>query len=266
MAARAKTSKAAKTATIASLVRAAARSEVEFLKTITDVYEVGDTERVWEFFDRLNVPRSVSGEGGLHEPLSTLEGPCLVIWDFATEHKISQGVQKYMDRHERKIKWHSTHPSLDGLDNVLLLMRGIMMVTNLRLRRLMLLLNSKEELTPIEWRNSREIMNKSYLSFRNYLNLLSTNWIDAMQSAVPREALSERLGAFHEIVDKEIRALEDLHDKLEARRMDLTVIPEEYPPVKPPPYFGGDLLGRGPWKQFWNSIDNLAHHFREFVI
>ena len=266
MAARTKSSKAAKTATIASLVRAAARSETEFIKTISDIFEVGDAERVWEFFDRLNVPRSQSGEGGLHQPLPALEGNCLVVWDLHVEQKISDGVQKYLDRHERKIKWHSSHPTLDGLDNVLLLLRGIMMITNLRLRRLMLLLNGKEELTPMEWRNAREIMNKSYLSFRNYLDLLATNWIDAMQSAVPREDLSERLGAFYEIIDGEIRQLEELHDQIEARRMELAVIPEEYPPVKPPIYFGGDLLGRGPWKQFWNSIDNLAHHFREFVI
>ena len=41
--------------------------------------------------------------------------------------------------------------------------------------------------------------------------------------------------------------------------------PEGFPPVKPPNYFSGDLLGKGPWKQFWAVVDARAHHFREAV-
>jgi hypothetical protein len=45
--------------------------------------------------------------------------------------------------------------------------------------------------------------------------------------------------------------------------MELTVVPVGFDPVKPPVYFGGDLLGRGPWKQFWNAIEDRSLHFRE---
>ena len=70
---------------------------------------------------------------------------------------------------------------------------------------------------------------------------------------------------FYEFIDEKVRLLEDYRKKIEERRAELTVTPEGYPPVKPPNYFGGDLLGRGPWKQFWNNIDDRAHHFREAI-
>jgi hypothetical protein len=138
-----------------------------------------------------------------------------------------------------------------------------MMVTNLRLARLRALLRSRDELTPDEWSIARELMNRSYLSFRNFLAIVAGEWVDAMLNVVTRDELAEKLGNFYELVDNEIRILEEFRGELEERRQDLTVTPEGYPPVKPPNYFGGDLLGRGPWKQFWANINTRAHHFRE---
>ena len=86
-----------------------------------------------------------------------------------------------------------------------------------------------------------------------------------MQNAVAPDELAELLGNSYEFVDSHIRTLEEFRDRIEERRIDLTVMPEGFPPVKPPNYFGGDLLGRGPWKQYWNTLDTRAHHYREAI-
>lgn len=256
-----------KAATIASLVRVAAKTEAEFAQTIQQVLDENDAERVSEFFDRLNIPRSI-GLDDAQKPAADV--PHLTtnseqIGDYEHERELSLGIQKFLDRHERKIKWHAAHPSLDGVQNVLLLFRCAIMVTELRLARLELLLRRKDELTPVEWSIARELMNRTYLSYRNYLTLLASEWIDAMQNTVTRDELAGALGNFWELVDRTIRKLEDGRERLESRRQELTVLPEGFPPVKPPNYFGGDLLGRGPWKQFWGQVINRAHHFREAV-
>lgn len=253
-----------KVATIASLVRAAAKEESEFVSTIVGVFEEDDPERIAEFFDRLNIPRSQGAEGGLTDTLPDIDTPATnKVWGFEEESEISKGMQRFLDRHERKIKWHASHPSIEGTENVLLLFRAATLVTNLRLRRLRKLLGSKDELTPQEWAIARELTNRTYLSFRNFLSVTATDWIEAVVASLPREELGDKLGNFYEIVDKEIRWLEEQRNHIEERRQELTVVPEGFPPVKPPNYFGGDLLGRGPWKQYWASLNARAHAFRE---
>ena len=255
-----------KVATIASLVRTAAKQESEFVSTIFAIFEEGDVDRIWEFFDRLNITRSQGAEGGLLDPLpSAISEATTTIWDFQAEKKISKGVQRYLDRHERKIKWHVSHPSIEGIENVLLLFRACMIVTELRLARLKKLLASKDELTPTEWSIARDLMNRGFLSFRNFLDLAAGPWVDAVLVAVPRDDLAEKLGNFYELVDNQVRVLEDVRGIIEDRRMELTVLPEGFPPVNPPKYFGGDLMGRGPWKQFWANLNSKAHHFRESI-
>ncbi len=250
--------------TVASLVRAAAKDEGEFKSTIDDLLEEADHERTAAFFDRLNIPRSVTSETNA-EPLVRFDVATEKVGTFAEERAISEGIQKFMDRHERKLKWHAGHPSPEGIENTLLLVRAIMTVTELRLKRLVILLDRKDELTPMEWAIARELMNRSFLSFRNILLILAGSWIEAMQGALPPEDLAEKLGSFYEFVDNHIRLLDDYRERIEARRLELTVLPDGHPPVKPPNYFGGDLMGRGPWKQFWSTIDQRAHNFREAV-
>ncbi|MFT7522111.1 MAG: hypothetical protein ACI9MC_004263, partial [Kiritimatiellia bacterium] len=177
----------------------------------------------------------------------------------------ADGIQKYMDRHERKIKWHAGHPAMAGADNVVLVMRTCSAVTHHRLERLQLLLRSKDELTAVEWATAREMMNRSYLSIRNFMSLMSGPWIDSMTQTIGRDALSERLGPFYEKLDSTVRLLEEHRKRIESRRIELTVLPEGYPPVKPPNYFGGDLMGVGPWSQYWKNIVAHSHHFRETV-
>ena len=84
-----------------------------------------------------------------------------------------------------------------------------------------------------------------------------------MSTAAPREQVEELIGRFFEQVDGTIRKLEEHRHRFEERRLELTVLPPGFDPVKPPNYFGGDLLARGPWKQFWVMIENKSHHFRE---
>lgn len=255
-----------KQATIASLVRTAAKTEVEFMSTVEGIFEEDDVERIWEFFERLNIPRSQGGEDDLMSSVPEVGGVALTKrYNYGDESRVSSGIQRFLDRHERKIKWHATHPAMDGVDNVLLLFRAAMSITNLRLARLKLLLQSKDELTPEEWANARRLMNNSFLSFRNFLNLVAGEWVDAMSSTVPREELAAKLGRFYELVDGQIQRLEKQKEELEGRRREMAVLPEGYPPVKPPVYFHGDLLGKGPWKLFWQSLNDRAHHFREAV-
>jgi len=186
-----------------------------------------------------------------------------VIWGFEEEVAIGNGIQRFLDRHERKIKWHATHPSLEGSENVLLLFRACMATTTLRLGRLRKLLASKEELTPLEWAQARRLMNKAFLSFRNFLNLVADPWLDAMKSTFEPHEIAERLGNFYELVDATVASLETHKDELEEKRRELTVTPEGHPPVKPPVYFHGDLLGKGPWKLYWSNVNAKAHQFRE---
>ncbi|MBW2253311.1 MAG: hypothetical protein JRI25_01785 [Deltaproteobacteria bacterium] len=248
--------------TIASLVRAAAKDEGEFKNVVQEILDAADHERTAEFFDRLNIPRSVLSETN-DNPLVMLETSDDKVGAWDQERAISNGIQKFMDRHERKLKWHATHPAVAGVENTLLLVRAAMSVTELRLKRLRILLDRQDELTPVQWAIARELMNRSFLAFRNVLHILATTWIEAMQNAIPPEDLAEKLGNFYEFVDNHIRLLEEFREQIEARRTELTVVPEGFPPVKPPNYFGGDLMGRGPWKQFWSTVDQRAHHFRE---
>lgn len=255
-----------KQATIASLVRTAAKTEAEFMSTVEGIFDDDDVDRIWEFFDRLNIPRSQGAEEELMAPVPDAAGSAVNrLFAFEDEVRISNGIQRFLDRHERKIKWHATHPALDGIDNVILLFRAAMAITNLRLMRLRRLLQTKDELSPIEWSNARKLMNNSFLSFRNFLNLVAGEWVDAMQSTVPQEELTAKLGRFYELVDGEIQRLDKLKEDLEGRRREMAVLPEGHPPVKPPVYFHGDLLGKGPWKLFWQSLNDKAHHFREAV-
>lgn len=265
-----------KQATIASLIRNAAKSEAEFVETLDQIFEDDDVERIFEFFDRLNIPRSQGAEDtDLEASVPEITGaPITRELTFEEELHVAGGIQRFMERHWRKIKWHASHPpqpdkdqntDLTGIENVLLLFRAAMMVTNVRLARIHKLLNTKDELTPEEWSGARTLMNKAYLSFRNFLDLLAGDWIDAVQASVPREQLGEKLGRFHELVDSELQRLEKLRDDLESRRRELTVLPEGFDPVKPPVYFHGDLLGVGPWKLYWDTVNGRAHHFREAV-
>ncbi|MCO4747509.1 MAG: hypothetical protein KC912_22100 [Proteobacteria bacterium] len=251
-----------KTATISSLVRQAAKNEQLFLEVTQNVLSEEPHERIADFFDKLNIPRSV-GSTANFEPIGSMTQTPDQIGTFEQEKAISDGLQKFLDRHERKIKWHAGHPSVEGTENVFFVFRCMIVATNARLQRIDFLLKSKDELNPREWGIAREMMNKTYLSFRRFLNLTAGPWVDAMTQTIPREQFTELLGEFHAFVDVAITQLEEGRGRIEDRRTELSVLPEGFPAVKPPIYFGGDLLARGPWKLFWSQVVDRAAHFRE---
>lgn len=254
-----------KSVTISSLIRQAARSEADFVETVLSVCADEPFDRVAEFFDRLNVPRSVEGEEH-GAPLASLAEAGRRVGDFAEERAVGEGIQKYMERHLRKVKWHANRPSPEGSRNAMLVMREVMMITDMRLHRLRTLLQSKDELTPQEWATARELMRSAFLNFRHFLLQFGTQWVDASLTELGRENLEEAVGSFHELIDDTVRKLEEHREAIEARRLELTVLPESHPPVKPPRYFGGDIMGPGPWRQYWNAIEDSAHHFREALV
>jgi hypothetical protein len=252
-----------KTATVASMVRNAARSEEEFVGTMQTVFEEDDVERIADFFDRLNIPRGQGGDA-LANALPAVDGPATQrVTTWVDEARIAVGIQRFLDRHERKVKWHVSHPALDGAENMLLLVRTAMFVTNVRLRRIQSLLASDAPMTPQDWAIARDLMNRSFLTWRHFLQHLAADWIEAMLKVATREEIAAKLGSFYELIDREIRTVEEMRIAFEDRRLELTVLPEGFPPVRPPNYFGGDLLGKGPWKQYWMSLGGLAHRFRE---
>ena len=81
--------------------------------------------------------------------------------------------------------------------------------------------------------------------------------------SLDRNEVSDKLRDFYELVDQSVRSLEEHRSRIEERRLELTVSPEGFPPVKPPNYFGGDIMGLGPWTQYWKNLNSRAHHFRE---
>jgi len=251
----------AKQVTIASLNRVAARTEAEFVETCNQVLQTEPMDRVAEFFEKMNVPRSVLSETNL-EPLGRLTTD-FEVGTFEEERLISDGIQKFMERHVKKVKWHAARPSEDGTNNTLLVVRLGILATVMRLARLDKLLKTNDELTPVQWAIAREIMNKSYLAFRSQINELGGAWIDSAVATQDRESLTAAVAEYYEFVDQAIRDLEEYRTRIEERRAELTVLPDGYPPVKPPYYFGGDVLGPGPWRQYWNNISERAHHFRE---
>lgn len=250
-----------KVSTVSSLVRLAARAEEDFVQVTRGVIEDANFDQVSDYFDRLNLPRAIVVEPGITE-LPYLAVLPEHIGTFEEEQVVSNGIQKFLERHERKLKWHISHPAPEGIGNVLLLMRAISMVTDMRLRRLHLVMRRSDVLTPSHWAIAREMMNRSFLGFRNFLSLL-VDWMDAAKSAIPMDQILSHVGQFHLTLDKQVQLLEEHSRRIEERRLDLTIEPERYPPVKPPVYFGGDLLGPGPWHQYWDTIERKSHKFRE---
>ena len=254
--------KSQKVKTISSLNRVAAKSEENFISTAQGVISDSDAARTTDFFFNMNIPRSVMSETTL-DPIEEFVVTPSEIHSFLEEQKISLGIQKFMDRQVRKLKWHAKNPGLETSSNVLMIMRCTIITTTMRIQRLVYLLDSKENLSPRDWSIAREIINRAFMSFRTHLTIFTNSWFDAISQTLQPEEVSELLGSFYEFIDAEIRVLDEMRTAIETRRMELTVIPDGYNPVKPPVYFGGDVLSGGPWDQYWTAIEDHAHRFRE---
>ena len=96
----------AKAPTIASLVRLAGKSDVDFVNTTSQVLEETDTERVSEFLTRLNIPLDV---GASEEEARDPEGVGMHTPDFENEVSIAAAFEKYFERHLRTCQRRCGH-------------------------------------------------------------------------------------------------------------------------------------------------------------
>lgn len=247
--------KPTKPPTIASLVRLSGKNEQAFNDILTTVLtEEEDVARVVEYLSRLNLPKTMEESEGY----TNTEDDMLEVKDFDTEIIVSEGFTKFTERHIRKLKWHVSHPSMESVGAVTLLYRSIGMITRVRIRRIVALLNKSEILSPYEWGTSRELLNRTFRSFRSATNITTRVWLESMlENMDPQEvkAASQHLPLE---VRKQSNSVAGLRDDIEAARLTLGVKPEGYPVVKPPRYFGGDILEATSWKHFWGEVSNMA--------
>ncbi|MBN1335778.1 MAG: hypothetical protein JXB39_07435 [Deltaproteobacteria bacterium] len=243
--------------TLAAQVREAARSETAFLATLNEILQDEEPGRLEEFFTKLNIPRSSRTDDTLSEGGDTSETE-VAVTTFEQEVRVAEGIQKFLDRHVRKLKWHVSHPTLDGVQNGIRLYRALAMVSRLRVRRTLALLESRGRLTVREWGVARELFNRAYREFREVTGIVTTLWVDALAAQNDREAVRNALSSLPEMVADQVRAIGELRDRIESRRQALEVKPDGYPAVRPPRYFGGDLLDGPSWKHFWGEVNGMA--------
>ena len=76
-----------KGATLSSLLRVAARTEEDFVTVVQSVLDESDHARTAEFFDKMNIPRSVLGEKTM-EPITEFTLTPDQVGDYEQEHAI----------------------------------------------------------------------------------------------------------------------------------------------------------------------------------
>jgi hypothetical protein len=248
--------------TIASLVREAAKSETSFLATLNEVLDDDEPERLEEFFAKLNIPRSVKGDDAPADDLARAAKATATVSTFEQELKITDGIQKFLDRHMRKLRWHVAHPTLDGTQNCIRLFRAMSTVTGLRLRRVIALLEARNRLSVEEWGQARELMNRAFREIREALFVVATSWVEALMDTNRPEEVRQALTEFPEMVHATVKTLKELRDAIEERRLKVEVKPEGYAAVKPPRYFGGDLLDVRSWRHFWGELSSIDDNLK----
>jgi hypothetical protein len=254
---------AAKRPSIASLVREAGESEAGFVQSLGTVLKEKDTDRFVEFATRLNQPLRMEGTDEEVPGIDTLD---IVVTDFETETIYASALNKFNARHMRKIKWHISHPDIDTVEPGIRIYCCIARIAELRLRRMVALLNSKEVLNPIEWGLARELMNCAYREFRDSSELVTQTWFEALFENFEQDEVRQRFSAVPDVLDGWAERLSALRDEVETRRVEMAVQPPEpYPVVRPPRYFGGDLMAQAAWKHYWGEVGTLADSLRQHV-
>ncbi len=255
--------KTAKPQSIASLVREAGASEAGFIQSFDTVLNEKDVERFVEFATRLNQPLRMEGTDEVAPGVETLDCNST---DFETEAIYAEALHKFNARHMRKIKWHISHPDIDTVEPGFRIYRCIARVAEFRLRRMISLLNSKEVLNPSEWGLARELLNCAYREFRDATTLVTQTWFDSLFENFEQDEVRQRFSDFPNVVDSWAERLSALRDEVETRRGDMAVQPPEpYPVVRPPRYFGGDLVAQAAWKHYWGEVGTLADSLRQHV-
>lgn len=242
--------------------RQSVRSQQEFMDLVAQVIaDERDADRVADQLTRLGVPRTLDTEEAAWG-----EAAIVSATDFDSEHALAAGFVKFADRHVRKLKWHLSHAALDGVEAVSVLYRVLGDISQLRIARVVHLLTSKQVLTPHEWGLARELLNRTYRDFRQATALVATSWPEALIEATDREAARRALEHLPGLVRQQSVKLSALRERIEAARNALAVKPDGYPIVRPPRYFGGDLLDAVSWKHFWGEVHILADSLHQHVM
>ena len=254
---------AAKRPSIASLVRDAGASEAGFVTALDTVLKEKDTDRFVEFATRLNQPLRMEGNDEEPAGIDTIE---IDVSDFDAETIYAGALNKFNARHMRKIKWHISHPDIDTVEPGFRIYRCMARISEFRLRRMIALLNSKEVLNPTEWGLARELMNCAYREFRDSTELVTQTWLDSLFENFEHDEVRQRFSVLPNVIDSWADRLSALRDEVETRRADMAVQPPEpYPTVRPPRYFGGDLMAQSAWKHYWGEVGTLADSLRQHV-
>ncbi len=248
--------------TISTLIREAAKKEENFKRILNEEILGEQPERIGEFFAKLNIPRSTKADDTLTDGFVLGDPAKIVVTTFAAEAAVAEGIQKYMDRHMRKLKWHTAHPALAGIANCVRLYRAMGIVTDLRIHRVIVLLHTKERMTVEEWGCARELLNRAYRELRDASGIVSSPWIDALFGLDARDEVIAELTPFADMVGGYIQTCRELRDAVEVRRVLMEVKPAAYPVVRPPRYFGGDLLDVGSWRHYWGELSGHLDSLR----
>ena len=238
---------------ITTLQNRAAKSEQDFREAFDEIIDCS-TEDFGEFFGKLNIPRTLKAnpENGLPDPdLSCLCGDYQPeVSDFDAEVSILSQMAEFHVRHVRKLQWHSSHAEAEAVPNVRRLYRAVAVAVSIRLSRVSVLLQAKDDLNAMEWSMARMLANRALSDFREATTVVATSYLDDLMSAVAQEQLAEVLAPLVETVGKAVSVVEDKRVGFEMRRQDLSVIPAGYPAVKPAPYFTGDVLEAAAWTRY----------------
>ncbi|MCP4807571.1 MAG: hypothetical protein GY913_28675 [Proteobacteria bacterium] len=257
---------ATKPPTIASLVRIACQSHKMYVENTCYILMEGEPERIIEYFTRLSLPRAWAEEdrGEWHVDAFGPEGHTL-----ADELHLMEGMVKYIDRNARKIKWHISHPGEPDAqasgDAVALVFAAQGEYAAFRIRRVLKILDTHKTLTAKEWGQTRELLNRAYRDYRLAVQLVTTRYLEELLGAADPEDAMKALQGYPAIFKEHTAILDGLRDEIEVMRQTLAVQPEGYPIVRPPRYFGGDLLDTPSWKHFWGEVGTLSDNMRQHV-
>jgi hypothetical protein len=235
----------------------ASRSEPEFAEAMGELGPATPTELA-EFFRQINIPRTLKDtiEEGIADvdPRSLIRGYAPVVGEFSADAAMSEAFAEFHARHIRKLQWHASRPDPKAVPNVRRLYRAILAAIHTRLLRVFKLLETRTELSAAEWSEARKIINKSMVDFREATELLSPRFAENVASKCECDDLRALLQPIKESMAAAAQSIESLRAVFETRRQELTVVPVGYPPVRPAPYFSGDVLETASWTRFRSQI------------
>ena len=246
---------------IASIVRNAATSEGAFVDTVLEVLRTEETPRIIEIFGRLNVPKIFPEQ--VEQP--AFDEMPIEVSDFELEATLADGFNTYNDRHMRKMKWHTAHPENAGAIAVVGIFSVTATIEGIRVRRVLMLLQDQEIFTAQEWGLARELLNRTYRDYRELCKLMINRWLPTVMETCDREEIRANIETLPALIRARTERFHRLKNDVENRRLQIAVKPDGYPAVRPPRYFGGDLLDVGAWRIYTAEINGLIDSLDQVI-